>query len=205
MNQRFLSLPQEKQDRILNAAMKVFADSSFRQASTIEIARDAGISKALLFHYFTNKMDLYFHLFAYCTDHIVKELADRRLDGERDFFRLLLHNQQCKTDIMVRHPQLFEFLIRAYCEEDAEIRSGCLSIQEKAAPDNLGRFLEYVDKSRFRDGVDPSRLLQMLIWCGDGFMREKFRQPVVVPEEINREFAAILLMLQDLLYKEETP
>ncbi len=46
-------------------------------------------------------------------------------NGRADFFRLLLHNQQCKTDIMVRHPQLFEFLIRAYCEEDAEIRRAC--------------------------------------------------------------------------------
>lgn len=55
MEPAFEHLPREKQLRILNAAMKVFARNDYRHASTDDIAAQAGISKGLLFYYFHNK------------------------------------------------------------------------------------------------------------------------------------------------------
>ena len=55
MNERFYSLSQDKQQRIINAAYKVFALNSYKKAPMSEIANEAEISKALLFHYFRNK------------------------------------------------------------------------------------------------------------------------------------------------------
>lgn len=52
---KFLNLNPEKQDRILNAALKEFAQKGYQNASTNEIVKEAGISKGLLFHYFNNK------------------------------------------------------------------------------------------------------------------------------------------------------
>lgn len=57
---KFLSLDKEKQDRIINAAMKEFAQKGYDKASTNEMVKEAGISKGLLFHYFQNKKQLYF-------------------------------------------------------------------------------------------------------------------------------------------------
>ena len=51
MNGKFFDLNKEKQDRMINAALKVFAINGYRHASTDEIVREAGISKGLLFHY----------------------------------------------------------------------------------------------------------------------------------------------------------
>lgn len=62
MNDKFFNLPLEKQQRIINAAYKVFSQSSYKKAPMSEIADEGGISKALLFHYFTNKKELYFYL-----------------------------------------------------------------------------------------------------------------------------------------------
>ena len=50
MEPAFEHLPREKQLRILNAAMKVFARNDYRHASTDDIAAQAGISKGLLFY-----------------------------------------------------------------------------------------------------------------------------------------------------------
>ncbi|MBR6395680.1 MAG: helix-turn-helix transcriptional regulator, partial [Lachnospiraceae bacterium] len=59
MNERFFELKKEKQDRMINAALRVFSQYGYRHASTDEIVREAGISKGLLFHYFESKKGLY--------------------------------------------------------------------------------------------------------------------------------------------------
>lgn len=58
MNEMFFRLPEEKQQRIINAGIEVFSSHEYKRASTDEIARKACISKGLLFHYFHNKKSL---------------------------------------------------------------------------------------------------------------------------------------------------
>lgn len=55
MNERFFSLPEEKQQAIINAGYRVFSQNSYKNSPMSEIADAAGISKSLLFHYFYNK------------------------------------------------------------------------------------------------------------------------------------------------------
>ncbi len=55
MNQKFFSLPEEKQKAFLNAGYRVFSRNAYRNSPMSEIAEAAGISKFLLFHYFHNK------------------------------------------------------------------------------------------------------------------------------------------------------
>ena len=62
MNDKFFSLPAEKQQAILNAGYRVFSRNSYKNSPMSEIAGAAGISKALLFHYFHNKKELYLYL-----------------------------------------------------------------------------------------------------------------------------------------------
>ena len=50
MNEKFFDLNREKQDRMINAALCVFAQNGYRHASTDTIVKEAGISKGLLFH-----------------------------------------------------------------------------------------------------------------------------------------------------------
>ncbi len=52
MNEKFYQLSEEKQLRILNAAMEVFGLHEYKRASTDVIAAKAGVSKGLLFYYF---------------------------------------------------------------------------------------------------------------------------------------------------------
>ncbi len=55
MNSRFFELKKEKQDRMINAALKVFGMNGYRHAGTDEIVREAAVSKGLLFHYLDRK------------------------------------------------------------------------------------------------------------------------------------------------------
>ena len=62
MNEKFFSLPEEKQQKIMNAGFRVFSQNSYKKSPMSEIAQEAGISKALLFHYFRNKREFYLFL-----------------------------------------------------------------------------------------------------------------------------------------------
>ena len=62
MNPKFYNLPEEKQQAIINAAYRVFSQNSYKNSPMSEIASLAGISKSLLFHYFSNKKELYLFL-----------------------------------------------------------------------------------------------------------------------------------------------
>lgn len=68
MNEKFFSLPAEKQQAILNAGYRVFSQNSYKKSPMSEIAGEAGISKALLFHYFRNKKELYLFLWEKCAE-----------------------------------------------------------------------------------------------------------------------------------------
>jgi len=52
---KFLSLPQEKQNRIVDAAMNLFGEVGYKKAYISEIAAASGISKALVFHSYGRK------------------------------------------------------------------------------------------------------------------------------------------------------
>ena len=58
MNEKFYLLPEEKQQKIINAGFRVFSQNSYKKSPMNEIADYAGISKSLLFHYFRNKREL---------------------------------------------------------------------------------------------------------------------------------------------------
>ena len=58
MNEKFFSLPKERKDLIRNSAMLEFGENTFQKTSADAIAKRAGVSKGLLFHYFKDKREL---------------------------------------------------------------------------------------------------------------------------------------------------
>ena len=75
MNERFFSLPSEKQQAIINAGYRVFSQNSYKHSPMSEIADAAGISKSLLFHYFHNKKELYMFLWDKCAEITIDDVS----------------------------------------------------------------------------------------------------------------------------------
>lgn len=48
-------LQEQRKAALLNAALREFAEYGYEQASTNRIAKEAGLSKPLMFHYVGNK------------------------------------------------------------------------------------------------------------------------------------------------------
>ncbi len=51
--------PDERRESILHAAARLFGERPFAQVTTVEIAREAGVARGLLNHYFQDKRGLY--------------------------------------------------------------------------------------------------------------------------------------------------
>jgi AcrR family transcriptional regulator len=78
----------ERRATILDAAMEVFASRGFHGSSIDEIARAAGISKALIYEHFPSKKDLHNSLLEYQVDELLGRLDASAATGEAGDLRL---------------------------------------------------------------------------------------------------------------------
>ncbi len=83
MTDLFLRIPEEKRNRIYDAAINEFAVFGYVNANTNKIARNAGISVGSLFQYFENKEDLFLTTVKYCAA-ILKEALEQIMQDEED-------------------------------------------------------------------------------------------------------------------------
>ena len=118
MNEKFFALPEEKQERIINAAMEVFGKNEYKRASTDLIAVKAGISKGLLFYYFHNKKELYMYVYNFLIEIMKDQIADTTFLELTDFFELLRYAGAGKAVMLEKHPYILDFAMRAFYSEN---------------------------------------------------------------------------------------
>lgn len=121
MNERFFSLPEEKQQAIINAGYRVFSQNSYKNSPVSEIADAAGISKSLLFHYFRNKKELYLFLWDKCAETAIEYLTKYGCYGMDDLFESMEKGMRAKIEIMHLYPDMSNFAIKAFYEKDTDI------------------------------------------------------------------------------------
>ncbi|TYR73929.1 TetR/AcrR family transcriptional regulator [Rossellomorea vietnamensis] len=169
MDEKFFSLEQEKQDRILNAALKEFAQKGFKNASTNEIVKEAKISKGLIFHYFNNKKDLYLFLF----DHFVQMLIDkmkREVDWEiKDIFDRHMEMSSVKIKMFHQYPHVFDYFNGIFFEEDPVIHLELEKRKNEFLSNNYKEMMGDIDTSKFREGIDVEKAKDIITWSLEGF------------------------------------
>lgn len=207
MNQKFFNLPMERQDLIRSSAMIEFGDGSFKKTSADAIAKRAGVSKGLLFHYFKDKRELYLYLFQYAIDECMnifnKHILKAEYFGERDFFATLETGHKVKMDMVRRHPGLFRFVMRAYYEQDSALSPKLRRKLDDVLEHATDSFLSRMDLRKFRDGVDPRAVLRLLTLASEGMLAETGACTAEEIDKLFQEYQKYADMLRQHLYKEE--
>lgn len=197
MNGKFFDLKKEKQDRMINAALKVFALQGYRHASTDDIVREAGISKGLLFHYFGSKIGVYTFVYDYSVRYMKLELSSVP-SAESDLFAVVRQVEFARTRAMKGYPYMQQFLNRSMSEDVSE---ALLAIEEKR--DNLQAFYESlysrIDYTGFPPKVDGNKLLNMIDYTIKGLMTERFLDASFHPEMLYDEICDYLTMLESIV------
>jgi TetR/AcrR family transcriptional regulator len=201
--EKFLSLPAEKQNKIIDAALNAFSTNGYKKTSVSDVAAAAGISKAMVFHYFGTKKDLYLYLVNLCGETIVKAITEGFDYSVTDFFDRIKLTTRIEISVMKKHHSIPSFLASMYFENDGEVREDIQAILAKGEGDRNRIAFEGVDFSKFKDEKNIELLMKMLTWIGDGYANQMKNKPKIDYDEMYKEFEECLELLRKCLYKEE--
>lgn len=200
MNDKFFNLKREKQDRFINASLKIFSEHGYQKASTDDIVKEAGISKGLLFHYFGSKLGLYEFVYNYSTKLLMMEYSGNVPIGGEDFFELQKQMELSKKNVMISYPYMNVFVGKAFREESFEVLSVVADSMDQYSS-CLAETYAKADISSFKEGIDPSAILKMCIFVADGVLNEQFQNGRIDPEAYYEEVVSYLDLLKNNLYK----
>ncbi|KYD13276.1 hypothetical protein B4135_2939 [Caldibacillus debilis] len=209
MTDPFQKLPEEKKQRIIRAALKEFADKGYEQASTNRIVKEAGIGKGMLFYYFNSKQDLYLYLIDYSFETVKEHYLNRIDDSIEDVIDRLGHVARIKFEFLARFPEVTAFLGRFILDVEKEWPEPFKKKYEEIyalLQERLYR-QKRIDRTKFRDGVDPDKAFQLIKWAMKGYeqdLREAFRGKKLSEVDLTpywQEFDEYLAVLKKCFYK----
>lgn len=204
---KFLDIKPEKQERILNAALKEFSLKGFEKASTNEIVKNAQISKGLLFHYFHNKKELFLFLYDYSLDKVTKEFFEKVDFSERDLFLRWRHMALLKMELIRKFPEMLDFVLVAYQEDSPEVKSKLGENSMERLNNVYARIFQGIDTTKFKDGIDVKRAIDIFIWTMEGYSLQKQKElrfkhyDEIDMDEILHELDPYEKILKECFYK----
>jgi len=169
---KLLELESQRREAILNAALKEFAHKGFDQASTNIIAKEAGLSKALMFHYVSSKQELFLFVYDYFTDLINKEYFKLMNFSIEDIFDRLRQSYLLQIRLIIKYPWIFEIDKLAAATRSDEVNK---HLEERARQKQVSCFdqiFDEIDESKFRDGLNLETCKQFIGWSNIGFTGE---------------------------------
>ena len=207
MFSKFLNLNPEKQDRILNAALKEFAQKGYQNASTNEIVKEAEISKGLLFHYFKNKKTLYLFLYKHFMEIFIEEIQSKVDRNENDIFDRYRQVGMLKFELFHKYPEMFNFNRRVYAEDAPEVKIEIEKLNKEFLNTGYHDLFGDIDYSKFKEGLDVEKAVNIIFWTMEGFAYRQLDKVGTISidqinfEELIAEMEIYSEMLKNAFYK----
>ena len=181
MNEKFFDLKRDKQDRIINAGLKVFAKHGYRHATTDDIVKEAGISKGLLFHYFTNKVGVYVFLMDYSVRFLLLELSRTVKADTKNYFELLKQMESGKLAVLKNYPYMQAFLDKAFEEVCLEALEECEE-QKEVNHSKIEEYYKQVAEQKFKHHVTFDKMQTLFGYIIKGITAENMALDTMQPE-----------------------
>ncbi len=207
----FEKLEKEKQNKIINAACEVFAKHGYRKASMKDIAEVAGISKSVLFKYFSTKENLYMKLFRLASDSISEADDIALAEGEKDadMFSLMRRSAKSRLSLFKEYPWIYRFSYTAAFDPDRFVRelvskeledyrkSGAkikeLQLYDKSTTDDIKHY------KGLREDFSPAAAKQVIFWISQGYLEEKLFKDEIDPDQLEKGYEEWIDIMEILL------
>ncbi len=150
----------ERRAELLELGLELFATASYETLSIDAIARAAGISKGLLYHYFPSKRDYYTATVRLAADRLLNATLEATESDDVPPLDLLQRGLSAYLDFVERHGQTYAALLRTGIGTDPEILTVIEGTRD-AFVDRLAERLGLVDK-----GQGPLLRLALRGWVG---------------------------------------
>ena len=197
MNEKFFDLKKEKQDRMINGAMKVFTLNGFERASTDEMVKEAGVSKGLWFHYFDNKIGLYTFVTDYAIKYMIMELSATFSADTSDYFDTTLGIEEVKMSVRRSYPYVPLFLDSLDKEHSVE---ALFAVGEyiKIFKEKIASTYEQVDDTNFAPYVDREILDATVRFTMKGILEEEYAKAVFDEASYMQRVRAFLTQMKKM-------
>ncbi|MCR5344253.1 MAG: TetR/AcrR family transcriptional regulator [Butyrivibrio sp.] len=199
MNEKFFDLKKEKQDRIINAALRAFALGGYMHASTDDIVKMAGISKGLIFHYFETKLGLYQFVYDYSVRVINLEITTGVSRDITDFFTIREEIERVYSVCMQQYPYIKLFMYSAAVEDTPEAASAILETRENY-DESIRKILDRGDITRFKPEANYQIVDDMIQMVNKEILEKMFQEGVFQPEDYYEEVLKYMEMLRAISY-----
>lgn len=167
---KLFELDPQRRDAILNAALKEFSSQGYDNASTNVIAKESGISKALMFHYVTSKQELFLAVYDYFTNLMEKEYFELMNYDEKDIFVRLRQAYILQIRLLEKYPWITEFKKLSHTTKSDEVNKELENrVQHSNCYPNL---FDKIDETKFRKGLDIEKCKQFILWANIGFTNQ---------------------------------
>lgn len=203
MNERFFSLPPEKQQAIIDAGYRVFSQNAYKNSPMSEIAADAGISKSLLFHYFQNKKELYFFLWDKCAEMTIEILTQYGCYERAELFESMERGMRAKMEIIRRYPHMADFTIKAFYEKDPEISAAIQESYHRYFNFKADEVRVNLDPEQFIPGLDIPQMYQEMYWASEGYLWEMVQRGDVDMKRMEKDFTKLLAFWKSIYLRKE--
>ena len=210
MTTTFHNVEPDKQQRIIEVAMKHFAEAGYKDASTNKMVKEAGIGKGMLFYYFKTKYDLYIYLVHYSLDVMEQEFFNQVDLSEGDFIERMYKVAKQKMHVFKHHPHLMTFLqtVLLYSKENQPLPPELIARYETLVKEGMQKVYQNIDVSYFKEQMDAEKAMRLIEWSIGGYQQtltEQLKQQVLTDTLIDQywdDFYGYLAVLKQAYYKE---
>ncbi|MBJ8340969.1 TetR/AcrR family transcriptional regulator [Antrihabitans sp. YC3-6] len=112
--------PAQRRDQLLELGVKMLSLRGLEQISVDEIAKMAGISRGLLFHYFPSKRDFHVEIVRHSSNELLQQLLPNPELGPFDMLTDVMNRY---VDYVTEHRDGYVSLLRGPASGDPEMRS----------------------------------------------------------------------------------
>lgn len=203
MNERFYSLPKEKQQAIINAGYRVFSRNSYKNSPMSEIAEAAGISKSLLFHYFHNKKELYLFLWEKCARITIDFMTRYGCYSQGELFESMERGMRAKMEIIRLYPDMGNFTIKAFYETDPEINAAVQESYHRHFNWKADRARISFKPEQFKPGLDIPMMYREMYWASEGYLWEMVQRGNVDVEQMEKDFTRLMEFWKSVYLRKE--
>ena len=203
MNDKFFDLPKEKQERIINAGFRVFSRNSYKKSPVQQIADEAGISKSLLFFYFKNMKELFLFLMKKVEEITTQALLASKCYEASNIFHMMYLGLQAKVGIMKDYPDITNFSVKAYYDDDPDIRDDVRKIVQPYTKLETNRSIPPLDPKDFKEGIDLRLMYRDMYLASEGYIWQMSQASVIDVKKMMQEYKEMIEFWRELYARKE--
>lgn len=171
----YIQLNNQKKDRIMQAIMNEFSESSFSQASINRIIKEAGISRGSFYQYFEDKEDCYLEMLGVIAEEkmkIFKEIV--QIDPNATLFEHYIQMIKQIQIWMEMRPQYFKISMLMDLDNSEFIQK--LIDKNPSLMDYFIHLIKRdIERNIIKSNVDPYLLCEVLIAINKAMLLDTFQ------------------------------